>query len=160
MKKFIVLFIIVILGLVMIFIPKYLSSDKPHKQEAKKQLNQDSAQEPKQDKFEEISSTEENTEEPTDDELEPQLGEFEKDIYFENGDKLYKAFRPEDVERIKQAIQSYIHSNIDVNISDCKITSTSLKNNIIIITIAIDEKEVLIANVDKDNVANIEIVKK
>lgn len=129
MKKFIVLFtLLVLLGGLLIFLPLFLSSnmyEQNNKEVAAYQVNQNEI-------MQNISSNL-NTINNSINTLKSQTTYDPEQMFFENIDSLYKYFTFNQVEYIKQKIQSYVHTYVSKSILDCSIVIDSIhqdNNNI------------------------------
>lgn len=157
MKKYMLIFFSMFaIGIAIIFLPNAVERQNTKLVE-QKNLKQQKTQ---NENIQQISSSLETIENPEIDlsDREPEL--FNKNqIYFENIDMLYEYLKINNIEKIKERIQFYIHQNIDPSIGECKIMPESIlhgKNRIIFILEAASKKiEVEAIFSDQDDIEKI-----
>jgi hypothetical protein len=148
-KQLILLFMIIFIGGLVVILPYFRSQDnKTNKteQDERQKLMDDISSKPETIDIQDIPHEKRESE------------QFDKEqMYFENIDALYKYFKFDKVEDIKQRTQSYIHSNINKDILDCKLNTDSIKesNGVITFELKMVEVKYFEVQVTKDNEGNI-----
>lgn len=158
--KFLLIVFILTAGLLSIIVPGVMISVSQNRELAKVQ-----AQDHKQSIFvTEIGSTPDSTKQ-----LELSADQVESDIYdkeqmyFEGIEKLYTYLKFNQVEYVKEKVQSYVHQYIDINILDCSVIPDSVRqdNGIIYFSLSMDTVKAFVVEVTKnseDNITDITIV--